>query len=140
MTDAEFATFLEDISVCFLDRNFDLWESRILRPFSLITKAGPVYASTIEDLRDNFRLYVEACEILHLDQVVRRPISIEDAGDGTFIGTYETELLSHGNRAAEPYTSSVLLIRHQGRWRMSSILGARGHHDFTGQHPKAWEA
>ena len=139
MTDAEFRAFLEDISTCFLERDCDLWAARILRPFTMITRSGPVYCRTPEDLRANFDLYIEAMTIMKVTDVLRRPISLEPSEDGTWIGTYETELLSRGQRATAPYTSSALLHEVDGTWRMSSILGARGHHDWTGPKPVAWE-
>ena len=135
MTLAEFREFLDAISDCFITADFAPWEARILLPFSLVTKHFPVVLSTREELRNNFEHYVNACRIMKLDLISRRPISLEDCKDGTFIGTYETELLSRGLRATEPYTASVLLHRTAHGWKMSSILNARGHYDWTGVKP-----
>jgi len=73
--------------------------------------------------------------MMQLDEIYRTPISLEDCGDGTFIGTYETNLLRQGVRATPPYTSSALMVIRDGKFCMTSILNARGHYDWTGVHP-----
>ncbi|NVK45443.1 MAG: hypothetical protein HWE33_03990 [Rhodobacteraceae bacterium] len=135
MNAAEFREFLDDISTCFITGDFTLWASRILLPFSMVTQQGPVFMTTLEELRENFDLYLQAGTVMRLDDIFRRPISLEDCRDGTFIGTYETELLSHGHRATEPFTSSALIHATDGGYKMSSIMNARGHHSWTGTSP-----
>ena len=135
MTDAEFQIFLDDVSTCFLQRDFDLWQSRIALPFSMVTQAGPVVLETVDELRDNFDLYIVACKSMHLDNIVRLPISLEDCQDGTWLGTYQTHLMSGGQRATDPYTSTAMMSQYAGVWKMTSILNARGHHQWTGQSP-----
>ena len=109
MTDAEFAAFLKDISICFETGDFALWKSRVILPFSLVTKDGPVTILTEEELEENFRAYIQAGEIMGLEEVIRKPMSIEDCKDGTFIATYRTDLMGQGRHQADPYTSSALI-------------------------------
>lgn len=133
--DDDFQSFLDAVSICFLKREFSMWQERIILPFSLVTSAGPVVLRNDDALRENFDLYLSACDAMRLDEIVRRPISLEDCLDGTWIGTYETNLLSHGVRATKPYISSALMSYENGFFRMYSILNARGHHDWTGKQP-----
>ena len=135
MTDDEFRLFLDDISVCFIAQDLALWRSRVDLPFTIVTKDGPTTITTDAALKDNFNLYLKASEIMGLDLIARTPISLEDGRDGSFIGTYRTELLCDQQRMADPYISSALLRHSGGNWRMSSILNARGHHEWTGVHP-----
>ena len=135
MTDPRFDAFLDEISRSFIERDITLWRDRVIYPFSLITSAGPVVLHNDDELRRNFELYLKASDIMGLDQIVRHPVSLEDCGDGTWIGTYVTELLSRGKRAAAPYTSSALLVDENGRFKMRSILNARGHHYWTAKRP-----
>ena len=114
-----------------------MWQSRVIYPLSLITSAGPVVINDDAQLQSNFDLYLRACETMKLDEIFRTPISLEDCKDGHWIGTYETNLLSRGVRATEPYTSSALMQQVQGRFKTTSILNARGHHDWTGMQPPA---
>ena len=135
MTEAEFTQFLDDISSCFMDRDFALWERRVTLPLSLITQAGPVTLYDRDALQENFNHYLSACRIMELDTIHREPIALEDCRDGSFIGTYRTELLSKGKRQTKPYTSSALIEFADGNWRLRSIMNARGHHDWTGYQP-----
>lgn len=139
MNSEEFSLFLDRISDCFVQCDFLAWESCVLRPFTLITKKGPVYLATRSELEANFNLYLAAEKIMRIDQIVRQQISIEDCKDGTFIGTYKTELLSKGHRAVDPYISSALIHDTKSGWRMSVVMGANGHHDQTGLEPTSWE-
>lgn len=135
MTQDDFENFLKDISDCFVTGDFDQWAGIVLLPLSLITKDGLVVLTTRDELRVNFEHYLTAAKIMRLDTVSRRPISLEDCGDGTFIATYQTELMSGGVRAEKPYVSSALLRTLDGRIRMMSIMNARGHHNWTGVTP-----
>lgn len=137
MADERFVEFLDVISRCFIERNFALWKDRVIYPFSLITSAGPVVILNDAELRENFELYLSACDTMQLDDIVRTPVCLEDCMDGSWMGTYETNLLSHGVRATPPYTSTALLQDVFGKFKMKSILNARGHHDWTGKQPDA---
>lgn len=133
MTDEEFNTFLTDISCCLISKDFQLWADRVELPFSIVTATGPNVSHTLEALRVQFDLYVQACENMNLDMVYRTPLSCEHCEDGTVIGTYRTELLCHGQRMTEPFTSSALLKNAGGVWRMTAILNARGHAGWSAQ-------
>lgn len=132
MTEAEFSAFLKDISDCFIAEDFGSWADRVELPFSIVTKYGPHISHSTQDLKDEFDLYVLACRTMKLDLVFRTPVSIENCEDGTVIATYRTELLSHGQRMTEPFTSSALMQKTDGHWRMTAILNARGHDSWTG--------
>ncbi len=135
MTDEEFLNFLEAISACFISGDIGPWESRMILPFSMITRQGPVVMRSASDVKQNFKLYLDAAKIMKVDHIYRKPLSLEDCKDGTWIGTYKTYLLSHGSPATEPYTSSALLQHTEQGWKMSSILNARGHHPWTKRDP-----
>ena len=131
MTDADFQDFLDAISVCFIAQDFAGWRARTLLPFTLVTARGSEVFTTESALAKNFSLYLDACKIMSLDAIHRRPISLELCRDGLWMGTYETNLMSHGQRATDPYLSTALLHPLSDGPRMSSIMNARGHHDWT---------
>ena len=135
MTQAEFDAFLTEISECFFAKDFKLWADRIVLPFSVVTQYGPIVSHTLKELEADFNLYLAACHTMKLDLVHRTPLSIEHCEDGTVICTYRTELLSHGQRMTEPFTSSALVKNVDGCWRMTAILNASGHSSWTGHVP-----
>ncbi|MCC1493252.1 hypothetical protein [Cognatishimia sp. F0-27] len=134
--ETEFAAFLDDISRPFLERDITRWRARMILPFSMVTATGPVLLETEADVERNFNLYLTASDVMHLTNVVRAPLSAELCFDGTVIATYKTELISNSQRVTAPYTASALMHPTSDGWKMSSILNARGHHDWTGQHPQ----
>ena len=135
VTMLEFDEFLHDISECFILRDPNLWIRRVILPFSIVTKDGPVVLESWEEVRANFENYLTACDLMSIDMISRQRISVEDCGDGTWLGTYETRLLSNGGLATAPYISTALLSWEKDVLKMSSILNARGHHEWTGLTP-----
>ena len=127
-----FREFLDDVSTCFLNGDLDLWRSRIELPFSIVTRHGPVVLATEERVAQNFDLYLNACKAMSLDMIDRSIVSLDDCHDGTWLGTFQTRLLSRNRIATAPYTSTALLHLDVGRFRMSSMLNGRGHEDWTG--------
>lgn len=127
-----FEDFLTDISDCFIDRRLHVWRSRLILPFSLITRDGPVVLYNDERVAENFNHYLTACDAMRLDLVDRTVISLENCQDGTWLGTFQTRLVSQGILATDPYTSTALLRMVDGRYRMSSMLNGRGHKEWTG--------
>ncbi|AEI95416.1 hypothetical protein RLO149_c034750 [Roseobacter litoralis Och 149] len=136
MNESDFQSFLDDVSECFIERDFARWRKRVLYTFSLITSAGPIVIKTDDELRENFALYLQACDAMQLDRIFRVPLGLEECSDGTWLGSYETNLLRNGMRATAPYKSTALLHLRADGIRMSSIMNARGHHDWTGKQPE----
>lgn len=133
--DTEFDAFLEDITEPFLTTDITQWAARIRLPFTLITQTGPVTLRTAEEVKANFELYLLAIKAMQADLIVREKIGYEPCEDGTVIATYRSNFLRNGVRIRAPYTASALLHFDDGKWRMSSILNALGHHLWTGKHP-----
>ena len=128
----EFTLFLRDISDCFIQINLSKWKKRLILPFSIITRDGPILMSTEACIEKNFQHYLTAMEIMRLDLIDRHPVNLEDCEDGTWLGTFQTRLLSDGALVVAPYTSTSLLQLVDGEFRMSSMLNGRGHKDWTG--------
>lgn len=128
----EFESFLDDISRCFIQRNVELWMSRITLPFTIITRDGPNVLKTPQAVIENFGYYLQACKVMRLDLIVRTVVSLENCDDGTWLGTFQTRLLSNQILATAPYTSTALLTLQNDHFRMSSMLNGRGHTDWTG--------
>lgn len=131
ISQSEFEDFLVRISDCFIEKDLSAWRGCIQLPFSMVTSTGVITLSDEEELEQNFQLYLKAVDCMGLDQVLRVPKALEDCKDGTWIGTYETHLLSRGAKATTSYTSSALLILKEGQIRMTAILNARGTREWV---------
>jgi hypothetical protein len=100
-------------------------------PFSIITKDGPLVLPTEAAINENFEQYLNACDAMRLDLVGRIVVSLDDCQDGTWLGTFQTRLLSQNALATAPYTSTSLLQFRDDRFCMSSMLNGRGHTEWT---------
>lgn len=128
---AEFESFLKDLSDSFLERDLALWRASLILPFSVVTKTGSVTMQTDEEVAENFRHYLEACDRMQLDIVDHVALSLEDCHDGTWLGTFQTRLLSNTILTTDPNTSTVLLHLRHDRFRMSSMMNAHGPSNWT---------
>lgn len=132
----EFIVFLDEISACFIAKEFEPWHARLLYPFRLETPQGPNILIDKRDAKINFDHYLTACHAMRLTKIFRLPQDIRPNGDGTWSGRYETHLMRHGQRMDAPYTSTAILRKTDGIWKMNAILNARGHYTWTKAAPK----
>ena len=128
---AEFENFLKDLSDSFLERDLALWRARLILPFSVVTKTGSSTMQSDEDVAENFHRYLQAYDRLQLDILDHVALSLEDCHDGTWLGTFQTRLLSNTILTTDPNTSTVLLHLQNDRFRMSSMMNAHGPSDWT---------
>ena len=72
--------------------DFDGWRSRVILPFTFVTRTGPIVLADEAALAANFDMYLVACSALRLDRVYRVPKELERCPDDTWLGTFETNL------------------------------------------------
>ena len=131
MNEVEFQAFLDRISICWTDRAFQAWVDHIALPFTSITLNGQLNNDSVESLKKDWDLYCQALDTLKISQIIRKVIVIEVSEEDTLIGTYQTQMFAGDRRVVGPYTSSAML-NHDGKaWRISSIMNALGHRDWT---------
>ena len=123
MAEVEFQAFLDRISAC--------WVDHIALPFTSITLNGQLYNDSIESLRKDWDLYCQALDTLKISQIIRKVMVIEASEEDTLIGTYQTQMFAEDRRVVGPYTSSAMLIHDGKTRRISSIMNALGHRDWT---------
>ena len=131
MTDT-FENFLNDITRCFIEPNFELWRSRLILPFSIFMKDGTTALSDVYEVKRNFDFYLKAVDIMNPDVIDRSIVSFEHCDDGSSLGTFRTRVVRDGILVIEPCEGTALLRQSDGRLQMSSLLNARGHHEWTG--------
>ena len=127
MNEVEFQAFLDRISICWTDRDFQAWVDHIALPFTSITLNGQLYNGSIESLQKDWDLYSQALNTLKILQIIRKVMVIQASEEDTLIGTYQTRMFAEDRRVMAPYASSAMLKT----WRISSIMNALGHRDWT---------
>jgi hypothetical protein len=114
-------------SVCWVNHDFQTWVDHIALPFTSITLNGQLYNGSIESLQKDWDLYSQALNTLKILQIIRKVMVIQASEEDTLIGTYQTRMFAEDRRVMAPYTSSAKLKT----WRISSIMNALGHRDWT---------
>jgi hypothetical protein len=114
-------------SVCWVNHDFQTWVDHIALPFTSITLNGQLYNGSIESLQKDWDLYSQALNTLKILQIIRKVMVIQASEEDTLIGTYQTRMFAEDRRVMAPYTSSAMLKT----WRISSIMNALGHRDWT---------
>jgi hypothetical protein len=96
-----------------------------------ITLNGQLNNDSVESLKKDWDLYCHALDTLKISQIIRKVIVIEVSEEDTLIGTYQTQMFAGDRRVVGPYTSSAMLNHNGKTWRISSIMNALGHRDWT---------
>jgi hypothetical protein len=130
LNEVKFQAFLDRISVCWTDRDFQAWVDHIALPFTSITLKGQLNNDSVESLKKDWDLYCQALDTLKISQIIRKVIVIEVSEEDTSIGTYQTQMFAGNRRVVGPYTSSAMLNHDRKAWRISSIMNALGHRDW----------
>ena len=133
MDEDEFQAFLDGISACWVDCDFQTWVDHIALPFTSITLNGQLYNGSIESLQKDWDLCCQALDTLKISQIIQKVMVIEASEEDTLIGTYQTQMFAEDRRVVGPYTSSAMLIHDGKAWWISSIMNALGHRDWTTQ-------
>ena len=131
MNEVKFQAFWDRISICWTDRDFLAWVDHIALPFTPITLNGQLNNFPVESLKKDWDLYCHALDTLKISQIIRKVIVIEVSEEDTLIGTYQTQMFAGDRRVVGPYTSSAMLNHNGKTWRISSIMNALGHRDWT---------
>ena len=133
MNEVKFQSFLDRISVCWGNRDFQSWVDHVALPFTSITLNGQLYNDSIESPQKDWDLYCQALDTLKISQIIRKFMVIETSEEDTLIGTYQTQMFAEDRHVVEPYTSSAMLIHDGKTGRISSIMNALGHRNWTTQ-------
>ena len=133
MNEVEFQSFLDRISVCWGNRDFQSWVDHVALSFTSITLNGQLYNDSIESPQKDWDLYCQALDTLKISQIIRKFMVIETSEEDTLIGTYQTQMFAEDRHVVGPYTSSAMLIHDGKTGRISSIMNALGHRNWTTQ-------
>lgn len=117
-----FENLLDEISDCFVSDDFGRWIDLISIPFTIVRNPGHV---VLKDVNALMRYYESIRGVVTghgIDAIVRLPISFDGFDDGTYHGTFATELISGGYRLVEPYETTALLHETSNKLKMNSIL------------------
>ncbi len=132
---ARFQLFLNHLNQILLTGDFEAWRDVVTLPLTFITRSGTDTHTTVEELREDFDLYMSEFRIHGVSDMVRHAKSAKSVGNDQMVGVYSTYILRNAEFVVPPYESSMTLQKDEmGRWRISSVMNALGHLNWSDRH------
>ena len=130
-----FQSFLDRISVAFLTGDVQAWLNSTSLPFHLITRQGAETFATEEAVRKDFELYQQEFAIHGITDIIREAKTAEPVEYDQMVGTYRTHILRNANHVVPPWDASMTLRRENGLWRVTTVMRAIGHLNWSAVDP-----
>ncbi|MDJ0823823.1 MAG: hypothetical protein QNJ09_18700 [Paracoccaceae bacterium] len=129
---ARLQVFLNHLNQILLTGDFEAWRNIVSLPLTFITRKGTDVHKTVEELKADFELYMSEFRIHGVSDMVRHAKSAKMVGGDQMIGVYSTYILRSAEFVVPPYESSMTLQRDaEGHWRVSSVMNALGHLNWS---------
>ncbi len=130
-----FQTILDRISAAFLSKDPDGWLNCTSLPFHMITRQGVETFDTEEKVRRDFEIYCQEFEIHGITDIVREAKTAEIIDGDQMVGTYRTHILRGANHVVPPWDASMTLRCENGLWRVTTVMRAIGHLNWSALNP-----
>lgn len=128
-----FQTILDRISAAFLSGDVEAWLNATSLPFQLVTRQGIETFTTQEEMRSDFEVYRREFEIHGVTDIIREAKTAELIDGDQMVGTFRTHFLNRANHVVPPWDASVTLRREDGLWRLTTVMRAIGHLNWSAQ-------
>ena len=109
--------YLDTVSLALMEGNFALYSAAFLLPFRIERAGQEQLVTTRDDLRAGFESYRAALHSEGVTDLVRQVQIAEHTYGDAIACIYQTHLLHHGHRVADPYGSEMLLQRDGTEWK-----------------------
>ena len=130
-----FQSILDRISTAFLAGDGQAWLDAIHLPVHLITRQGVETFATPEDVLRDFDRYVQEFETHGVTSIVRQAKTAEIIDGDQMVGTYRTHILRGSDHVVPPWDGSMTLRRNAGLWRVTTVMRAIGHLNWSAISP-----
>ncbi len=113
---------LDDLGAAVMADDWAGFLRRVILPFELQTEAGKIAVQDAPELRagyDEFQLMLRTHRVTHYLRHARRA---EFDGPDRIVGSYSSDILSHGKRILPAYTSLMVIDLRGGQWCASRIV------------------
>ena len=130
-----FQTILDRISAAFLSGDAEAWVQSLSLPCQLVTRQGVESFDTPEQVRADFELYQREFEIHGITDIIREAKTAQVIDDDQMVGTYATHILRGATHVVPPWDASMTLRRENGLWRVTTVMRAIGHLNWSALSP-----
>ena len=122
---------MDRVDAIFMSGDFDGWKQSVALPLTFESRKGTQFFTSEDDLRADFELYQKEFAIHRVTDLARIVKSAELVGSDMMVGTYRAHVLHNGTNVVPPWDSGITLKRQDGLWRVTKIMRALGHLDWT---------
>lgn len=128
-----FQAILDRISAAFLSGDVEAWLNASSLPFQLVTRQGVETFTTEDELRRDFEAYQREFKSHGVTDIIREAKTAEIIGGDQMVGTFRTHILNRASHVVPPWEASVTLRRENGLWRVTTVMRAIGHMNWSAQ-------
>lgn len=126
-----FQNYLHRVTDAFLTGDYDTWEASVSLPATVVTRNGTTVITSTETLKRDFEVYMREFEIHGITDMIRLVQNVQLIEGDQMTGTYTTHILRNAEPVVDPYESAMTLRLMEGTWRMTTLLNAIGHLNWS---------
>ncbi len=126
-----FQTILDRVSAVLINGDADGWVSAVALPFQLVTRQGIQSFDTEAALREDFAVYQKEFKDHGVTDIFRQALTAQLIDGDQMTGTYRTHIMRGGNHVVPPWESSMTLRNDNGQWRITTVMRAIGHLNWS---------
>jgi hypothetical protein len=130
-----FQTILDCISDAFVSGDVEGWLNSTSLPFHMITRQGIETFDTEDAVRKDFEIYRREFEIHGVTEIIREAKTAELIDGDQMAGTYRTHIMRGANHVVPPWDASMTLRLEDGLWRVTTVMRAIGHLNWSALNP-----
>ncbi len=130
-----FQNILDRISSAFLSGDIDGWLGSLSLPCHLVTRHGVDTYETEDAVRRDFDVYIQEFKTHGVTDIVREAKTAELIDGDQMVGTYATHILRGSAHVVPPWDASMTLRRENGLWRVTTVMRAIGHLNWSANSP-----
>jgi hypothetical protein len=134
-----FQTILDRISAAFIGNDVQGWLNCVSLPLCLVSRQGIETFETPAQIIADFEAYQQDFKTYGVTSIVRQAKTAEIIGGDQMTGTYRMHMMRGTNHAVPPWDASMTLRKENGLWRVTTVMRAIGHLNWSALSPADME-
>ncbi len=134
-----FQTILDRISAAFIGNDVEGWLNAVSLPFHLVSRAGVETFETRQQVVDDFEAYQREFKENGVTEMIRQAKTAELIDGDQMTGTYRMHMMRGPSHVVPPWDASMTLRNENGLWRVTTVMRAIGHVNWSALSPADME-
>jgi hypothetical protein len=134
-----FQTMLDRISAVFIGNDIEGWLNCVSLPFHLVTRQRVETFETRAQVVADFNAYQQDFKTHGVTAIIRQAKTAEIIDGDQMTGTYRMHMMRGTNHVVPPWDASMTLRNENGLWRVTTVMRAMGHLNWSALSPADME-